>query len=237
MARRPRPNASLKATKLGLRVSLTIPKILLPELELLDNESVGSAIREALRSAGRPGAVILKQLLKASLAGKEQSTGATERAVSIKYGRSKSNKNRFYLLIGIDTKHFEFHTDVVPDGQVTKIRRGRKQRGAGLYARQTRVNKKGTARSKQVFSRYRDTRRIAKMAGKPMKRFPRKYFHLINSGFNHRRAGKVAGYNFIRRLQTAIGQSMQKVFEERLKNLIIPTIRREIIRKWKSVLK
>lgn len=237
MARRTRRNASLKATAVGLKVRLEVPKIYLPYLDLMDNQSVGQAIREALRSAGRPGAVVLKQILKSELSGKEQSTGATERAVTFKYGRSKSNPNRFFLIVGIDTKHFEYHTATVPEGQITKLRRGRKQRGAGLFGLQTRMNKRGQLKSKQVFSRYRDKKRIARLNGKPFKRFPRKYFHLIDKGFRHRRAGRVSGYEFIQKLRNALGNTMQRIFEQRLKDLIIPTIKRELIRKYRRVLK
>ena len=76
------------------------------------------------------------------------------------------------------------------------------------------------------------------MGGKAFKRYPRKYFHLIDKGFNHKFTGnKVAGYEFIQKLRTAIGDSLQKIFNERLKSLIIPTIQKEIARKWKNVLK
>ena len=64
-------------SQLGIKVRLEVPKLIVPYLDLMDNQSVGIAIREAMRSAGRPGAVILKQILKAHLAQSEQSTGAT----------------------------------------------------------------------------------------------------------------------------------------------------------------
>jgi hypothetical protein len=209
----------------------------IPLLEILDNQSVGLAVREALRSAGRPAVVALKSLLKSELVKSEQSTGATERAVAMKYGRSKRNPNSFYVIVGVNTTHFELHTATVPEGQIAKIRRGRKQRGAGLFGLQTRMNKKGTLRSKQVFSRYRDEQRIKALNGRTFKRFPRKYFHLINKGFNHFRAGRVSGYEFIYRLQNSLGNTMQKVFETRLKELVMPTIKKEIIRNWFSVFK
>lgn len=222
---------------LGVRFKVTIPKFILPHLDLLDNASIGIVITQALRSAGRPAAVALKSILKAELTKSEQSTGATERAVSIKFGRSKSNPNKFYLVVGIDTKHFEIHTTTVPDGKETKLRKGRGQRGAGLFAVQMRFTKKGKGRSKQVFSRFRDSGRIKAMGGRPFKRFPRKYFHLINNGFNHHRGGRVEGYKFLEKLKAAVGNSIQQVFNERLKNLIVPVIKREIRRKLNSVLK
>lgn len=228
-------NARLNAkTHLGIKFHLVIPNFAIPHLDLMDNQSIGLAIREALRSAGRPAATILKQLLKGDLAKSDQSTGATERAVIVKYGRNKSNPNRFYCIIGINKKHFEFHTAKIPESFSTKLKRGRKQRGAGLFGLQVRGQRKGVLRSKQVFSRYRNEKRIAKLKGKPLKRRPSKYFHLIDIGFNHRRAGLVIGYKFIERLRTAIGDSLQKTFNERLTKLIIPTMKKEIIRKWKK---
>lgn len=203
----------------------------------MDNQSVGLAIREALRSAGRPAVTALKSLLKSELIKSEQSTGATERAVSMKYGRSKLNPRNFYVIVGINTTHFELHTATIPEGQIAKIKRGRKQKGAGLFGLQTRMNKKRQFKSKQVFSRYRDQRRIAKLGGKAFKRFPRKYFHLIDKGFDHRFAGRVTGYEFIYRLQNSLGNTMQQVFESRLRELVVPTIKKEIIRKWVSVLR
>lgn len=229
--------AKSKSPILGLRVRLTVPKILIPDLQIMDNQSVGIAIREALRSAGRPGVAILKQILKADLNKSEQSTGATERAVDVKYGRSKSDPNRFYLIIGINKSHFEVHSARVPEGQVTRLRRGRKQRGAGLYGVQTRLNRKPQLKSKQVFSRYRATGRIKALGNGILKRFPKKYFHLIDNGFVHRNGVLVEGYKFIQKLRAAIQDSLQKIFEERLKNLIIPTIKRELMRKYKNVLK
>lgn len=232
-------NASLNAkVGLGVKFKFTVPDFAMPYLELMDNQSIGQAIREALRSAGRPAAVMLKQLLKADLINSEQSTGATERAVTVKYGRSKSNPNRFYCIVGISTNHFELHSSTIPEGQVTRLKRGRKQRGMGLFARQFRLQRKGVVKSKQVFSRYRDSKRLAKTGGKAFKRYPRKYFHLIDKGFRHKFTGnRVAGYEFIQKLKNAIGGSLQKAFNERLKNLIIPTIQKEIARRWKNVLK
>lgn len=228
--------AKYKPKHIGLRVKLTVPKIYIPVMEVLDSASVGNFIREAMRSAGRPAVVALKNLLKSELINSEQSTGATERAVDMKYGRSKVNPRRFYVIVGINTTHTEIHTARIPEGHTTKLRRGRKQRGIGLFGLQTRRNKKGTQRSKQVFSRYRDSKRVRKLNGKPFKRWPKKYFHLIDKGFNHRFAGRVAGYDFIQRLQNSLGSSMQRIFESRLKELVIPTIKRELIRKFKSVL-
>lgn len=222
---------------MGLKIRLTVPQILVPDLQVMDNQSVGIAIREALRSAGRPGVAILKQILKAHLNQSEQSTGATERAVDIKYGRSKRNPNSFYMIIGINKSHIEIHSARIPDGQVTRLRRGRKQRGAGLYGVQTRMNKKQQFKTKQVFSRYRAKGRIRALGNKLMKRVPKKYFHLIDNGFVHRHGVLVLGYKFIQKLREALQDSLQRIFEERLKNLIIPTIKRELIRKYKNVLK
>lgn len=227
--------AKYKPKHIGLRVTLTVPDFVFPVLDVMDNTSIGIVIREAMRSTGRPAAVALKNLLKQDLSASEQSTGATERAVAVKYGRSKSNPAQFYVMVGIDTTHTEFHR-VAVEGQITKIRRGRKQRGAGLFAQQFRRNSKGRISSKQVFSRYRDTNRINKLKGAARKVRPKKYFHLIDKGFNHRFAGRVDGYEFIQKLQTSLGNSMQKIFEDRLNELIIPTIEREMIRKFKSVL-
>lgn len=222
---------------MGLKVRLTVPQILIPDLQVMDNQSVGIAIREALRSAGRPGVAILKQILRSHLNQSEQSTGATERAVDVKYGRSKKNPNSFYMIIGINKSHIEVHSTRVPEGQVVRLRRGRKQRGAGLYGAQTRMNKKQQFKTKQVFSRYRAAGRIKALGSKSMKRVPKKYFHLIDNGFVHRNGVLVQGYSFIKKLREALQDSLQRVFEERLRNLIIPTIKRELMRKYKNVLK
>lgn len=229
-------NASLKATNLGVRVRLVIPKLEMPVFDLIDNQSTGLIIREALRSAGRPGATILKQILKSDLSYSDQSTGATERAVTVKYGRSKTNPRVFYLLIGIDTRHFEVHT-VKSEGQITRLRKGKTQRGMGLFGVQGKLTKKGTIKSKQVFSRYRSVSRMNNLQGRPLKRFPRKYFHLIDQGFKHYMAGTVSGYKFLERLKAAIQDSMQKVFLARIKELLPIAIKKELIRKYEGVLK
>lgn len=224
---------------IGLKVKLTIPKFAMPSLEVMDNQSVGNVVREAMRSAGRPAVTALKSLLQTELIESEQSTGATERAVAMKYGRSKKNPRIFYVVIGVNTTHFEYHTSTIPEGQITKLRRGRKQRGAGLYGMQTRTLKNKTTRSKQVFSRYRykGKGRTSVSRNVPFKRIPRKYFHLIDKGFDHRRGIRAKAYNFIERLRSSLGGTMQSVFEERLRNLIVPVIVKELKRKWKDVLK
>lgn len=222
---------------IGMRVRVTVPKIQMQFLDVMDAQSVGNAVREALRSAGRPAVTALKSLLRSDLIKSDQSTGASERAVAMKYGRSRSNARRFFLLVGMDKRVSEIHTSRVPEGYTTKLKLGRKQRGRGMFGLRSSTNKKGVSRSKQVFSRYRNDYRITKLAGRPFKRRPSKYFHLIDRGFNHRNAGRVAGYDFIAKLQASLGHSIQDTFVERLSELVIPTIKREIARNFKSVFK
>jgi hypothetical protein len=167
----------------------------------------------------------------------EQSTGATERAVGIKYGRSNKNKNVFYVVVGVRTRQFELHSAIIPAGVKTRLRKGKDQRGAGLFAKQIRVSKKGKQTSKQVFSRFRSKSIIRNLNGRSIKRVPSRYFHLIDKGFNHRRGVRARAYYFLRKLHNAVSQTMQAVFEERLKNLIVPTIKKEIARKIKRVLR
>lgn len=226
-----------RTVSMGLKVTLRAPNIVVPFLEVMDNQSVGNAVRESLRSAGRPAVTALKSLLRSDLINSDQSTGASERAVGMKYGRSKLNPRRFFLLVGMDKRVSEIHTSKIPEGYSTKLKLGRKQRGRGLFGLRSSTNRKGVSRSKQVFSRYRNDYRITKLAGRPFKRRPSKYFHLIDRGFNHRNAGRVAGYNFIYKLQSSLGSSMQETFARRLRELVMPTIKREILRKFRSVLK
>ncbi len=217
-----------------VKMKLTVPQFILPTLDLIDNQSVGKLIREALRSAGRPGVLALKTLMKTDLMKSDQSTGAAERAVTMKYGRSKTRPNVFFLLIGVDKNHFELHTPVVPEGQATKLRKG-SARGRGLFATQTRRLRNKTFKSKQVFSRFRNDRRISKM--KVLKRKPGKYFHLIDRGFNHHAGGQSKAYLFINRLINTVSANVQSVFEERLRNLVVPIIKQELVRKIVRVLR
>lgn len=227
-----------RPTHIGLKVKLKIPQLYLPLLEVIDNESIGMLIREALRSACRPSVVVLKSILKSKLLQSEQSTGATERAVGFKVGRSKLNPNVFYAVIGIEKTHYELHTAVIPAGYITKLKRGKLQKGAGLLGLQVKRNKKGIARTKQVFSRYRDQNRIQKLGSGTLKRWPKKYFHLIDKGFNHFYAKRfVEGYEFIRQLDQAVRSSMQETLNKRLRDLVVPTIQREMLRKLKGVFK
>jgi len=222
---------------IGLSVRLEIPKLIMPYIDLVDNQSVGLLIREAMRSAARPAAVVLKGLLKVELSKSEQSTGATERSVAVKYGRSKVDKNRFYVIVGINKTHFEYHTATIPEGRKTKLRRGRGQRGLGLFGLQTRMNRKGVLRSKQVFSRFRSQPHIDRLKGKPLKRRPSKYFHMIDKGFNHRSGVRGRNYEFIHQLRQRVSKSMQEMFVKRLKELLLPVIKKELLRKYKSVLR
>ena len=201
---------------------------------LFDNASVGQVIREALRSASRPAVAKLKALTKAELV-TDQSSGATNRSIDYKYGRSKKDPNKFYVVIGVNKSHFEYHSFSVPEGQKVKTKKG-KARGSGLFAIQTRRQRKGALKSKQVFSTYKGNKYKKRfIKSRVFKRKPSKYFRLINNGFNHRFGTRAKAYNFISRAKAAVDSEMQIVFERRLQELLVPVLKRQVIRHLKNV--
>ena len=215
-----------------VNIKLTIPSDLENIFNVLDNQSVGLAIREAIRSAVRPARNHMKSLMKTELLRSRQSTGASERAVASKAGRSKKNPSVFYAIIGIDRKVMELHSHDVPEGQKTKKKIGRgknKQVGRGLFALRGRRNKTGLGKTKQVFSRYRSGKRKS-----VFKRKPSKYWHLINNGFIHYKSGKkTVSYDFTGKTKLAMATLTQELFIKKLRELVVPVIIKEINRKLK----
>lgn len=224
-----------------------MPKNLEKILDVFDNQAVGEAIRNALRSAGATGAKALRALTKTELSNSEQSTGATERAVTHKAGRSKSNPNKFYAIVGIDKSVVESHKYPTPDENKTKTKKG-KQRGIGLFAiRQRQGRRKQIAglrdrkgmtvvgvkvRSKQVFSRWKNSPFKNMLAKRGfIKRKPSRYFHLINEGaYNWLSGQPTKAYQFIQRTITTAQSAMQSVFTSRLSQTLPLAMARQINR-------
>ena len=227
-----------------ITIKLTTPPNLTHIFDVLDNQSVGAIVRESIRSALRPVRNHLKALMQMELMDRSrQSTGASERALTIKYGRSKRFKGRFYGMVGMDKSHIEIHSFEKPDGAKTKRKRGN-QRGSGLFALQARARKKSGSRSrvmtssKQVFSRYRGNRRERNyIKGMSFKRRPSKYFHLIERGFNHRYGVRAVAYLFLQRTEQAMMAEAQQIFVTKLQQLYTPTIIKEIERRLGNAIK
>jgi hypothetical protein len=210
---------------------------------VFDNQSVGLIVREAIRSALRPVRNHLKALMQMELMGRRQSTGASERALTLKYGRSRKYRGRFYGMVGMDKSHIEIHSFEKPEGATTKRKRG-KQRGSGLFAMQAKAKKRSGSRSrvmtssKQVFSRYKGNRRERNyIKGMTFKRRPSKYFHLIERGFNHRYGVRAIAYLFLQRTEQAMMAEAQQIFVTKLQQLYTPTIVKEINRRLGNVVK
>lgn len=231
-----------------VKVSIRMPKNLEQIINVLGNQAVGEVIRSALRSASAAGTRSLKALTKSELMESEQSTGATERAVTNKVGRSKANPYKFYAIIGIDKSVIESHSFSKPDGAVTKLRKG-KQRGIGLFGvRQRKIGKtksiagmrdakgmpvKGTkVRSRQVFSRWRNSPFKKKLKSKGfIRRKPSRYFHLINDGFlNVYSKARTVAYDFIERTTASSQGAMQGIFVSKIVSKLPEVVAKEISR-------
>ena len=234
-----------------IKVKLTLPANFDEIFNIFDNQSVGLAIREAIRSAIRPVANTLKATLKTDLMNSEQSTGATERAVTSKAGRSISNPNVFYGIVGVNSSVSEIH-NLSTEGKnprskgkqkgigLTALRTtqvGKSRRIAGLYTAKGKKVVTASFRSKRVFSRYRDKKYTTFFKHGIVKRKPSRYFHLINEGFQHRWGVTAKAYNFIRRVEGVIGSTAQTVFVTRLTQLLVPTMQRQINRNLASATK
>lgn len=225
----------LRASSISVR--LIIPTNIGKALrEALDSAAVGHAIRESIRAAIRPMHNHLKALIKSDMLSSDASTGALGRAVLSKHGRSKTNPNWFYGIVGIDAAVMEHHflnQKKTPEGGRIAKSKG-KSRGEGLYAvrLKSRIKRKSVSvRTKQVFSAYKDKKYRSYVKSGMLKRRPVKYFHLVDRGFNHRFAGMTRAYNFLSRARAATASTTQEIFVNKLKSLFLPTVVKMINRK------
>lgn len=199
--------------KATFRLSFTgedIPKL----LKSLGEKVSKTIIRQAIRSALRPARLEMKAITLsiARQSRRGQGTGATSRAVSSKYGQSKSNRNRFYGIVGVNNKYWE-SIQLKPSSKF-------KTRFGG-YAEPYNLKRRG-AKALRQSSRKEVNSLLRRSPGpKNTKRVPRSYFWLIDKGFTHARNGrKVLGYEIIDNTMLDTYQQVQSIFSARMTELI-----------------
>lgn len=181
-------------------------------LKQLGDKVTKTIIREAIRSAIRPARLKMKQIALsiAQRSRRGQGTGATSRAVSSKQGQSKTNKNRFYGIVGVNNRYWE-SISIQPSPKF----RTRFGGFAEPYNKRRRGTTLGQTSRREVRSFLRRS-----PGGKRTKRIPRNYFWLIDQGFRHRYGRHVLGYHIIDMTLLETYSQVQQIFSSRMSELI-----------------
>jgi len=191
--------ASGKAYQLVIKFDF--PKRLDELLATLPQDIQKKSVRAGIRAAMRPVRSRLKGLVKTiSRVNKgqrpSQSTGALYRSIELKYGSPKNRPAGFYGMVGANRRHIEVLTNRFPErskGKYLQYRLKKSYKSDYKNKRKLKATLKGVGPS-EVKSLYRRKRRGT---GKPIKRGPSRYFHLVDKGFNHYSGTSVPGRNFV----------------------------------------
>jgi len=207
-----------KAKAFQLRIKFDIPKELLDLLNQLPADISKKAMRAGVRAAMRPMRTHLKSLTKSISRGKRgsrQSTGATHRAVELKYGSPRNKPLNFYGIVGINRRVVETLTARAPEqskGRVLQYQYAANTKRDAQRKRALRMRLKKLG-PQEVRSFYRRKRRSTR---KPVKRQPSRYFHLIDLGFKHRKGSQFSGYKW---LDKVYNQGAEKAQQELIRGV------------------
>lgn len=206
-----------------LKVSLDVPKDLQQVFQQLGDKIKKNVIRQAIRSAVIP----FRTALQADLAAidTDQSSGASLRAVVTKVAQSKKDENRFYGIVSVRKHYFElvYRNEQSPLAPL-KDRPGIRQLSMGVMW----YDKYGRLRENKRPGR-RDVQSKLRVKSGPQQRRPSKYWHLLLYGFGPNirkgpRAGTTrtpfAGYRFLEKIQNERRSQVQRIFADRVRDLI-----------------
>lgn len=189
-------------------------------LKQLGDKTSKVIIRQAIRSALRPARLRMKAIAMsiARTSRKGQGSGATARAITSKYGQSKTNRNRFYGLVGVNNRWLERISNQKPSG---------KFKGSLFTQHSEPRMKKRRGTTLGETSRVQVRSMLRRSPGKrDMKRKPSKYFHLIDQGFRHRYGKQVIGYEIISNTILDTYNEVQSIFTKRMSELISQAVRK-----------
>ena len=136
-------------------------------------------VREAIRSALLPVRNALKAKVMSLPNISDQSSGATSRALSSKYGNSIRDPFRFYGIIGVDNKHIEA---ITPERSPVYASARHRQVAFGVKRRMKNGRLTLSKRNQRREVRSTIKRNISAL----QKRWPARYLHLWENGFTHR---------------------------------------------------
>jgi hypothetical protein len=167
-------------------------------------------VREAIRSALLPTRNALKAKIMSLPNIRDQSSGATARALTSKYSNSKSNPFRFYGIIGVDNKHIEA---ISPEPSPMY---------ASALQRQVAFGVKRRLRNGRITLSRRNQRRevrssLNKYVTKLRKRWPARYLHLWEYGFTHRnRITRFKGRNYFSLVRKETESEARAIFTQKV---------------------
>lgn len=185
-------------------------------------------VRQAIRSALVPVKNNLKTKLMSLPSETQQSSGATLRALTSKYANSKRNPDRFYGIVGINRKLWEYFdpTDKSP------VYKNAKMRQVNFGIKTNRFNDDGSAiyskkwRPKEVKSTLKRNYGVKGGLRSPhRKRRPNNYWHLVESGFSAtdtkgpwagKRTRVFGGHHFVQRTYTETRSQAVQIFEAKV---------------------
>lgn len=163
---------------LRITIAFNIPPDLRDGMRGLQSKIRTHIIRQSIRSAILPARNSLKAKLMSLPRQSRQSSGASMRALTTKYGVNKDNPDRFYGIVGVNRKYTEA---ITPEASPFS-RSIQRQVSFGIKTR--RVNDDGTPVFSRRFPRQEVRSKLRKRVRRLTKRIPNKYWHLVERGFN-----------------------------------------------------
>lgn len=212
----------------------------------LKDSTVRNAVRQSVRAALRPAKKMLsKELMKLATRkpdkstgekGNSYSTGASMRALGIKVRTGKSG--RTYGIVSVNRKYSEQllsqrSTRVFRNGSVISAKQRSRSMGLSKTNRKGRtVYARGFAKPGVDVPNYakRSMGRRSASGGVALKRWPNKYWHLVEYGFTHKqrhtvkmqppRGASFTGHGFVRKVYQATRSDAEAKFAQILNRAV-----------------
>lgn len=208
------------STALRITIAFDIPPDMRNGMRGLASKVRTHIIRQSIRSAMLPARNSLKAKLMALPRNSRQSSGASMRSLTTKYGVNKSNPDRFYGIVGVNRKYTEA---ITPESSPF---RGSRQRQVSFGIPTRRVNDDGTPVFSRRFPRQEVRSRLRRRVRRLTKRVPNKYWHLVERGFNAtdrkgpwagKRTRAFAGHHFIAKSLQDSEAACVAIFEAKIR--------------------
>jgi hypothetical protein len=222
-----------------LTVEFDIPPDLTDGFRSLIGKLRNHIVRQAIRSAMIPPRNMLKAKLMAlpkgtdHVRGSGQSSGASLRATTFKYGQNKTDPNRFYGIVGVNARAAEAiwpheRSPVYRNANTRMVNFGilnRKPDKSGVRTMSKRWKPKEV---RSTLKRRYGVRNTSKSMGQRLRK-PNRYWHMVESGFNatdsrgpwagkrHRAFG---GHHFVEQTTISAGPEAREIFETRFRQLL-----------------
>lgn len=205
-----------------ITVAFDIPNDMRNNMRGLHSKVRTHIIRQSIRSALLPARNSLKAKLMSLSLRSRQSSGASMRSLTTKYGISKNNPDRFYGIIGVNRKYIEATV------QGPSSFRNAIQRQVSFGIKTKRRNDDGSPIFSRRFPRQEVRSRLRRRVSGTRKRWPSKYWHLVEFGFNAvdrkgpwkgKRHRKFTGHNFVREATADSASTCVAIFESRIREL------------------